>query len=81
MGDELAGFMNGATITETIFGWPGLGMLLIDSIFARDLPVFTATVFVVALMVMLINLIVDLLYTWLDPSISYKYLNWKCIPR
>jgi len=72
MGDELAGFMNGATITEVIFGWPGLGKLLIDSINARDLPVITATVFVVALMVMLINLIVDLVYTWLDPRISYK---------
>ena len=72
MGDELAGFMNGATITETIFGWPGLGKLLIDAINARDLPLITATVFVVALMVMSINLIIDLAYTWLDPRISYK---------
>lgn len=72
MGDELAGFMNGATITETIFAWPGLGKLLIDAINARDLPVVTATVFVVALMVMVINLTVDLVYTWLDPRISYK---------
>tara|TARA_B100000809_G_scaffold110020_1_gene108556 strand:+ start:14 stop:571 length:558 start_codon:yes stop_codon:yes gene_type:complete len=72
MGDELAGFMNGATITETIFAWPGLGKLLIDAINARDLPVVTATVFVVALMVMLINLIVDLVYTWLDPRIAYE---------
>jgi len=72
MGDELAGFMNGATITETIFGWPGLGKLLIDAINARDLPVITATVFMVALMVMVINFIVDLVYTWLDPRISYK---------
>ena len=68
----MAGFMNGATITETIFGWPGLGKLLIDSINNRDLPVITAVVFVVALMVMAINLIVDLIYTWLDPRISYK---------
>jgi len=72
MGDELAGFMNGATITETIFAWPGLGKLLIDAINARDLPVVTATVFVVALMVMVINLTVDLIYTWLDPRIAYK---------
>jgi ABC-type dipeptide/oligopeptide/nickel transport system permease component len=72
MGDELAGFMNGATITETIFGWPGLGKLLLDSITNRDLPVVTATVFVVALMVLSINLIVDLIYTWLDPRIVYK---------
>ena len=72
MGDELAGFMNGATITETIFQWPGLGLLLIDALRSRDLPVITATVFVVALMVMAINLVVDLIYTWLDPRVSYK---------
>ena len=72
MGDELAGFMNGATITETIFAWPGLGKLLIDAINSRDLPVVTASVFVIALMVMLINLMVDLIYTWLDPRISYR---------
>jgi peptide/nickel transport system permease protein len=72
MGDELAGFMNGATIVESIFGWPGLGKLLIDSINARDLPLITATVFVVALMVMAINLVVDMVYTYLDPRIQYK---------
>jgi ABC-type dipeptide/oligopeptide/nickel transport system permease component len=72
MGDELAGFMNGATVTEIVFGWPGLGKLLIDAISARDLPVVTASVFVIALMVMVINLTVDLVYTWLDPRIAYK---------
>lgn len=72
MGDELAGFMNGATVVEIIFAWPGLGKLLIDAINARDLPLITATVFVVALMVMSINLIIDLAYTWLDPRIAYK---------
>jgi peptide/nickel transport system permease protein len=72
MGDELAGLMNGATVTEIIFGWPGLGKLLIDAISSRDLPVVTASVFVVALAVMAINLTVDLFYTWLDPRVSYK---------
>ena len=72
MGDELAGFMNGATVTEIVFGWPGLGKLLIDAISSRDLPVVTASVFVIALMVMVINLTVDLVYTWLDPRVSYK---------
>ena len=71
MGDELAGFMNGSTIVEIIFGWPGIGKLLIDAINARDLPVVTAAVFVIALMVMVINLTVDLVYSWLDPRISY----------
>jgi len=71
MGDELAGFMNGSTVVEIIFGWPGIGKLLIDAINARDLPVVTAAVFVIALMVMVINFGVDLVYTWLDPRISY----------
>ncbi len=72
MGDELAGFMNGSTVVEIIFGWPGIGKLLIDGINARDLPIVTASVFVIALMVMVINLAVDLIYTWLDPRISYS---------
>lgn len=72
MGDELAGFMNGSTVVELIFAWPGLGLLLIDAIVQRDLPVITASVFVIALIVMIINLIVDLMYTWLDPRISYQ---------
>ncbi len=72
MGDELAGFMNGSTIVEVIFGWPGIGLLLIQGINARDLPVVTAAVFVIALMVMVVNLTVDLIYSWLDPRISYS---------
>ena len=72
MGDELAGFMNGAVVTEVIFGWPGLGKLLIDAISARDLPVVTASVFVAALFVMVINFVVDFIYTWLDPRISFN---------
>ena len=71
MGDELAGFMNGSVVVEIIFAWPGLGLLLIGAINGRDLPVITASVFVIALMVMFVNLIVDFLYTWLDPRISY----------
>ena len=72
MGDELAGFINGSAVVEIIFGWPGLGLLLINAMNARDLPVITASVFVIALMVMAINLIVDLIYTLLDPRIAYK---------
>lgn len=72
MGDELAGFMNGSTIVEVIFGWPGIGLLLIRAIEARDLPVVTAAVFIIALMVMVVNLAVDLIYSWLDPRIAYS---------
>ena len=72
LGAELAGFMNGATVVEVIFRWPGLGQLLIEAINYRDLPVVTAAVFTIALIVMITNLIVDLIYTWLDPRIVYK---------
>ena len=72
LGAEMVAFMNGVAIVETIFAWPGLGKLLVDAIFVRDLPIITAAVFIVALMVTLINLAVDLVYTWLDPRISYR---------
>ncbi len=72
MGDELAGFMNGSTVVEVIYGWPGVGLLLIEAIGGRDLPLVTAAVFVISLMVIVINLAVDMLYTWLDPRISYS---------
>ena len=72
MGDELANFMNGSTVVEVIYGWPGLGQLLVQAISGRDLPLVTAAVFVIALMVITINLTVDLVYTWLDPRISYR---------
>ena len=72
MGDELALYMNGSTVVEVIFGWPGLGLLIINGINQRDLPVVTACIFVIVLIVMAINLFVDLIYTYLDPRISYN---------
>ena len=69
MGDELAGFVNGSTVVEIIFGWPGIGKLLIDAINARDLPVVTAAVFVIALMVMVINL---------PYSLTVMKINYLC---
>jgi len=72
MGDELALYMNGSTVVEVIFGWPGLGLLIINAINSRDLPVVTASIFIIVLIVMTINLLVDLVYTYLDPRISYS---------
>ena len=72
MGDELALYMNGSTVVEVIFAWPGLGLLIINGINDRDLPVVTASIFVIVLIVMVINLFVDVVYTYLDPRISYK---------
>ena len=72
VGDEMAHMVNGVVVVETIFAWPGIGLLTIQAIQRRDLPVVEAAVLVVAVMVVLINLVVDLLYTFLDPRIRYR---------
>jgi peptide/nickel transport system permease protein len=69
-GDELASFLNGAVVIETIFAWPGVGGLFIQAIERRDLPLVLACVFVIATMVIIVNLIIDLAYAWIDPRAS-----------
>jgi len=71
-GHELASLLNGAVVVETIFAWPGVGILLIDSINKRDLPVVEANVFVISILIMLANLLVDLLYAYANPRIVYR---------
>lgn len=66
VGDETATFLNGAVVIETIFAWPGIGQLFIQAIERRDLPLVEACVFVVALMTITLNLIVDLTYAGID---------------
>lgn len=63
--------LGGAAVTETIFSLPGVGRLVITAINQRDYPVIQGTVLLVALTFVAINLVVDLLYAWLDPRISY----------
>jgi len=58
-------------ITETIFAWPGVGQLAMQSIYSRDYPVVQATVLVVAIGYVVINLIVDVLYAYLNPRIRF----------
>jgi len=72
----LAGFevvfaMSGQIITEQIFGLPGIGRLFIQSVGARDYPVIQGIVMFIAIVVLLANLVVDLMYAWLDPRIRY----------
>src|SRR5262245_13640614 len=72
IGLQIGTLLGGAVITESVFAWPGMGKLVVDAIFFRDFPVvqtiliFSATIFVV------INLVVDVLYTVLDPRIRYQ---------
>jgi peptide/nickel transport system permease protein len=58
-----------ALVTETIFAWPGMGKLVIDSIFQLDRPVVVAYLMVVVFMFIVINLVVDILYSVLDPRV------------
>jgi ABC-type dipeptide/oligopeptide/nickel transport system permease component len=66
---NFAHLISGAVVTETIFAWPGIGRLLVDSIFARDYAVVQTVVFFAALVIVVVNLLVDLTYAWLDPRI------------
>ncbi len=63
--------LGGAVITETVFVYPGLGRLLVDAISRRDYPVVQACILLIAVMFILINIIVDILYTYIDPKIRY----------
>ncbi|WP_158734573.1 ABC transporter permease [Alteribacillus sp. YIM 98480] len=64
--------IGGALVTEMIFAWPGLGQLLIQAIHARDMAIVQASVFIIAIIVILMNFIADILYKVLDPRIEYK---------
>ncbi len=69
IGLQFGTLLGGAVVTETIFAWPGVGRLAVQSIFVRDYPVVQAGVLVLALVFVAINLAVDLLYSTLDPRI------------
>jgi peptide/nickel transport system permease protein len=66
---ELGSVIAYAIVTETIFAWPGMGKLVIDSIFQLDRPVVVAYLLVVVAMYIIINLVVDILYSLLDPRV------------
>lgn len=69
-GDQTRGLINGAVIVETVFGWPGIGKLMIDAISQRDFAVLQAAVLATAAAIFLLNIILDLIYTFLDPRIE-----------
>ncbi len=69
IGLNFGNLLAGAVITEQIFQWTGVGQLAVDSIGAHDYPVVQAAVFLIAVTFVLINLLVDILYTWLDPRV------------
>ena len=70
-GDEASVLLNGAVVIETLFGWPGVGILLIQAIERRDLPLIEASVITIAVMIVTVNLLVDLAYSIIDPRVRY----------
>jgi peptide/nickel transport system permease protein len=71
-GLDLAGLLSGVVLTETVFNWPGIGRLAFEAVFNLDIPLIMGTVLFSAALVVAANLIVDLLYAWLDPRIRLE---------
>jgi ABC-type dipeptide/oligopeptide/nickel transport system permease component len=67
---DVANLFGGAVITESIFGWPGLGRLVVESVTFRDFPTVASAVFFITLVFVALNLLVDLSYAWLDPRVK-----------
>jgi len=63
--------LNGTVITETVFNWPGIGRLIVESIFSRDYPMVQTCVLIASALFIFTNLIVDILYAYIDPRIKY----------
>ena len=71
-GVTLGGLVTGSVVVETVFAWPGLGQLAIQALFGNDYPLLQGVVIVFTLMYVLASLLVDVLYTYVDPRIRYS---------
>ncbi len=71
IGLQFGTLLGGAILTETVFAWPGLGRLIVDSILARDYPVIQGAILIFGLLYILVNLAVDVIYAYVDPRIRY----------
>jgi ABC-type dipeptide/oligopeptide/nickel transport system permease component len=72
IGTDFGSYLSGAVLTESIFGWPGMGRLALEAILKRDFPVIQGTVLFMAVMFVMVNVIVDLLYGVIDPRIRME---------
>ncbi len=73
VGLQFGTLLGGAMLTETVFSWPGLGRLMVDSIKSKDIPMVLGSVIFLAIMFTMVNLIVDLIYAFIDPRIKSQY--------
>ena len=72
LGLEFGGLIAFSVVTETVFAWPGMGKLIIDSIYNLDRPVIVAYLMIIVTFFVFLNLIVDIIYTFLDPRVRIK---------
>jgi peptide/nickel transport system permease protein len=72
IGMSIPSLVGGAVVTEQVFGWPGVGSLMVTAIEARDYPVIMGVTVMIAVAVLLANILTDLAYGLVDPRISYK---------
>lgn len=70
IGLQIGVYLGGSIVTETVFSWPGLGRHVVEAIYDRDYPVVQGAVFIYAFIIVMVNLTVDLLYSYLDPRVS-----------
>ena len=75
IGTDFGSYLSGAVLTESIFGWPGVGRLALGAIMSRDFPVVQGTVLFMAMMFICVNLIVDILYGVIDPRLRAERHN------
>lgn len=71
-GDQTVGMINGAVIVETVFGWPGIGKLMVDSVIQRDYAIVQAAIMVTATAIFMLFILIDLIYVALDPRIRHR---------
>jgi peptide/nickel transport system permease protein len=71
IGVDVGFLFTGSVLVESVFGWPGIGRLMYESIVKRDYPVLMGNFFITTVLVVVVNLIVDLIYLWLDPRVKY----------
>ena len=72
LGGQIGMMVGGAVVVEQIFNLPGMGLLILQALNQRDYPLVSATTLLFAFLIMIVNLVVDISYSWLDPRIRYS---------
>ena len=75
IGVDFSSYLTGAVLTESIFGWPGIGRYIVDSIMKRDFPAIQGSVLFMAFIFIMVNLIIDILYSLVNPQIREEIVD------